>query len=300
MDGILIIDKPSGLTSHDVVQRIRRWLGQGRVGHAGTLDPDATGVLVLCLGRATRLAEYLSGENKEYAGVMALGAATDTQDASGTVIGRVPSPSVCRDDLEKAARSLTGSILQRPPSFSAVRIRGKRAYELARAGRAVDLPARPVSVYRFDVGQPTPRGELVDVPFHVQCSKGTYVRTLCHDLGVRIGVPAHMVSLRRVRQGPFHVEEALSWREVEEEGSLGRLADRVKPMFWALRDWPQIPLSAEEAEALRNGRDLPIEAGRIGEGRSPESLLAAVYRDEVAAVCRREGERIRPLKVFLT
>ncbi|CAB3393346.1 tRNA pseudouridine(55) synthase TruB [Kyrpidia spormannii] len=300
MNGVLVLDKPAGLTSHDVVGRVRRWLGIRRIGHTGTLDPDATGVLVLCVGKATRIAEYLSGEDKEYIGVLALGAATDTDDASGEVIERMPNPPADPEALRRAAAALTGEILQRPPAFSAVRVGGKRAYDLARAGRPADLPARKVQVYRFDVGMPTPRGELLEAPFHVACSKGTYVRSLCRDLGAKVGIPAHMASLRRVRQGPFTVEQALPWSEVQRGGEEGRLAEAVRPMLWALRTWPRFTLLAGEVDRLRQGRELMADLARLSPGTSPPGLLVAAYQDQLVAVCRRNGERIFPLKVLLT
>ncbi|MBX6394598.1 MAG: tRNA pseudouridine(55) synthase TruB [Alicyclobacillaceae bacterium] len=300
MDGILVIDKPAGMTSHDVVARIRRWTGERRIGHTGTLDPDVTGVLVLCLGRATRLAEYLSGEDKEYIGTMAFGTATDTQDASGRVIARIENPQVEAQALRRAAEAMTGWIRQRPPSFSAVRIGGKRAYDLARAGQLVELPARTVHVARFEVGDPCPRNGLVEVSFRVACSKGTYVRTLCHDLGQAMGIPAHMVSLRRIRQGPFTLEDALPWAEAEAAGAEGDLPRWVKPMAWAVRNWPRLDLTEEEAAAVRHGKCFLPEDGRIvgGSAHLPQTI-AALYRGELAAVCRAEGRRVRPVKVFL-
>lgn len=306
MDGILVLDKPSGLTSHDVVARVRRWTGQRRVGHTGTLDPDVTGVLVLCLGTATRLAEYLSGEDKEYEGVAAFGSATDTQDASGRETERLPNPVVDPEALRQAAREMTGWLRQVPPAFSAVRVRGRRAYDLARRGETVQIAPRLVFIARFEVGEPVARGDLVEVPFTVVCSKGTYVRTLCHDLGRRLGIPAHMASLRRVRQGSFTAADAHPWSRVEEAGQAGRLAELVRAPAWAVRMWPHRHLSEREAEAVRRGRPLAWDPEAVHPGQSPGfrdtekgEPIALLYRGELAAVYRRKDTCLKPEKVFL-
>jgi tRNA pseudouridine55 synthase len=208
IDGIVIVDKPAGMTSHDVVGRCRRIFGQRRVGHAGTLDPDATGVLVIGLGQATRLMPWMSGLAKRYVGEVVCGLATSTLDAAGEVTGRWDMASVTIEDARRVAATLTGAIEQVPPMVSAIRIGGRRLHELAREGVEVDRPARPVTVFHFDL-QPT--GPTDPVPpgggpvwaIAVECSSGTYVRSLAADLGTGLGGGAHLRALRRTAVGPW-------------------------------------------------------------------------------------------------
>src|SRR5215468_11194337 len=199
-DGLVIVDKPSGLTSHDVVARIRRLAGTRRVGHAGTLDPMATGVLVVGVGKATRLLGHLALTEKEYLATIGLGQATGTGDAEGTVVSAAPAGELTLARVRAAAAALTGEIQQVPPAVSAIKVGGRRAYQLAREGQAPALAPRAVTVHEFTISDPRPAGRgLLDVTAAVRCSSGTYVRALARDLGESLGVGGHLTMLRRTR-----------------------------------------------------------------------------------------------------
>ncbi len=224
ISGILLIDKPEGLSSFDVVRRVRRALGERKIGHLGTLDPFATGLLPLCLGEATKLVPYLLPEAKTYRATLRLGVATDTQDLTGRVVSRTetwPAP----EQVYQAAARFVGEIQQVPPMHSALHYQGERLYKLARRGETVDLPPRPVTIYRLEV-------EEVDLPrvtITVRCSQGTYIRTLAADLGAVLGCGAHLTALRRLEVGPFKVEDALSLAALEEAAPEARLTRDHSP-----------------------------------------------------------------------
>lgn len=215
--GLCVIDKPAGITSHDVVARLRRALGVRRVGHAGTLDPPATGVLLVGVGRATRLLEYLQGTDKTYEGTLALGRTTTTLDATGEVTATFSMRDVTAEQVATAALALTGTIAQVPPMVSAISIAGRRLHSLARQGIEVDRAAREVTVLRFDVA-PVP-GDPLTYRFVVECSSGTYVRSLVDDLGTALGGGAHLVALRRTRVGRFSIDDAVALEAVERDGA---------------------------------------------------------------------------------
>ena len=202
--GVLLVDKPSEWTSHDVVNFVRRRFEFDKVGHCGTLDPAATGLLVLVLGKATRLSEKLSGQDKSYAGTMRLGIETASQDRDGDVTATRDASGVTREALEQLCRRFTGQLQQTPPMVSAVKINGRPLYKLARKGLVVERAARAITVHEFNLGVFTPP----DVEFQVSCTKGTYVRTLCADIGTELGCGAHLHGLRRLRSGKFSVENA--------------------------------------------------------------------------------------------
>ncbi|MBI3318559.1 MAG: tRNA pseudouridine(55) synthase TruB [Candidatus Omnitrophica bacterium] len=221
MNGLLLIDKPSGITSHDVVDEIRRKFGIRRVGHGGTLDPAATGLLVLLLGSATRLAGALLESEKQYRATLRLGLTTDTQDAEGRALEKREVPPLSREKIEEVCLTFQGEVDQTVPAYSAVRIQGRRSYELARAGVAVPPRTRRVRIEEIKVFSI----RLPEVGLEVTCSKGTYIRTLCADLGERFGCGGHLASLRRLRVGPFRVEEAAALKEVTPDHLLP--ADRL-------------------------------------------------------------------------
>lgn len=269
-EGYVVVDKPAGMTSHDVVAKARRLLGERRIGHAGTLDPDATGVLVLGVGRATRLLRFATALAKTYAGEVVLGVATTTLDASGEVTGRFEM-DVTLEQARTAAAELTGRIEQVPPMVSAVQVGGRRLHELARAGIEVDRPTRFVDVTRFDV-EPGPAPGVLDVL--VECSSGTYVRTLAADLGTRLGGGAHLRNLRRLRVGSFAVEDACGLDALE-PGAVRPAAGLVAHLT------PLVP-DEETARAVRHGRVLDRRLlGAAGEGPwcllDPAGALLAVY-----------------------
>jgi len=205
LEGILLIDKPSGMTSHDVVDKVRRKLRMKRVGHAGTLDPMATGLLIILVGKATKLSQYLTSLDKTYSGTIKLGEATNTQDADGEVTTSKPVPELARADIDRALADFIGDQYQIPPMFSAVKIDGQRLYKLARKGKEVEREPRFIRVSRLDVT----RMELPEVDFSLDCSKGTYVRTLANDFGEKLGCGAHLSALRRDGSDQFSADDAL-------------------------------------------------------------------------------------------
>lgn len=274
MDGVLIVDKPAGLTSHDVVARVRRILKERRVGHTGTLDPFATGVLVVLVGRATRLAQFLSGAVKEYEAVVRFGYATDTGDLTGA---RRSGPEAQNGEgarvhtwsgaeVEAALAGLRGEIEQVPPMYSAKKIEGRKLYELARQG--IEVERRAVRVQIDELTAERTGGALfrenedgtLDLSIRVRCSAGTYVRTLAEDIGGRLGAPAHLASLRRTRAGEFRVEQALSLDELQAQAEAGA-NDFLLPLEAALPSSPFVHLTVDEARRALHGIALRVEAG---------------------------------------
>jgi tRNA pseudouridine55 synthase len=271
-DGLLLVDKPSGITSHDAVDAVRRSLGVRKVGHAGTLDPMATGLLLMGVGRATRLIRFLGALDKEYEGTGRLGERTDSLDADGSVVETAPVTS-SEDDVRGAAASLVGEILQRPPAYSAVKVGGRRMYAVAREGGSVQAPPRPVRVDAFEVS----RFDGRDFEFRVVCSGGTYVRVLVADVGERLGSGAHLIRLRRTRIGDFRVEDA----------SLPDASGPLLPVDRAVAHLPSLELDGdEEAVAARHGRCLG-PAGLEGPYalRDPQGQLIGVWLDTGTKSC---------------
>ena len=278
------------MTSHDVVGRCRRIFGQRRVGHGGTLDPDATGVLLVGLGAATRLLRFLSDLPKRYRGEVVLGTATSTLDSSGEVVGTWDMSGVGLEDVRAAAAGLTGDILQVPPMVSAVKVGGRRLHELAREGIEVEREARPVRVHRFEV---EPAGEAGVFAVDVECSAGTYVRTLAADLGTLLGGGAHLRNLRRVAAGPFTLDDA---RPLDEVGP-----DDVMPPAEALRGRPQVVVDDPDlVAAVGHGKVLDRAVlGVPGDGEGPWAVLDATGR--LLAVYQAHGEgRAKPAVVLAT
>jgi tRNA pseudouridine55 synthase len=283
--GLVVVDKEAGWTSHDVVARCRRIFGQRRVGHAGTLDPDATGVLLVGLGRATRLMRFLTVLPKTYEAEVVLGTATSTLDASGEVTGTWDMGGVSLAEVRAAAAGLTGDIEQVPPMVSAVKIGGRRLHALAREGIEVDRPPRPVSVYRFDVSPGLTPGVF---RIEVECSSGTYVRVLAGDLGTALGGGAHLRNLRRTRIGSFSVDDA-------------RLVDELTPALvltpaQALRDLDQVVVPADAQMHVARGLALDrVPLGVTGDG--PWGLVDQSHR-LLAVYEATETDRIRPAVVL--
>jgi tRNA pseudouridine55 synthase len=292
--GLVIVDKPAGWTSHDVVARIRKLAGTKRVGHAGTLDPMATGVLVVGVEKATRLLGYLALTEKEYTGTIRLGQATDTDDADGAVIAVVPAGRIGEDELLRAVRRLTGEISQVPPGISAIKVGGKRSYQLARAGQAPVLQARAVTVSRFEVTGVHRDGDLLDVDVAVTCSSGTYIRALARDLGVALGAGGHLTALRRTRVGPYLASQARTLDQLAAEAELPSgvpvtgLAEAAAAAF-GRRD-----LSADEARSLGHGGKLTAT------GTGPAPVAAFGPDGSLIALLTDDGDRARSLAVFAT
>jgi tRNA pseudouridine55 synthase len=265
LDAVLVVDKPAGLTSHDVVDGVRRAFGVRRAGHTGTLDPFATGVLPVCIGKATRLARFLAAGAKEYRATVRLGFATTTDDETGEPVGAPRSVDADEAVVRAACVSLLGPQLQVPPAYSARRVGGRRLYELARRGVAVERAGSPVDVQAIDVRSCA--GDRVEID--VRCSPGTYVRALARDLGESLGVGGHLVALRRTRTGAFDLSHAVSWSDPPSVWS-----DRVVRLQDLLPDLPAVRLGEAAAALLRHGRDLGrghVEAG-FPEGEPPERL----------------------------
>jgi tRNA pseudouridine55 synthase len=250
LSGILSVDKPPGLTSHDVVDVIRRVTGQRKVGHAGTLDPMATGVLLVCLGQATRVAEYLMAGRKRYRATIVLGSTTDTYDAEGQVLESSGRTDFERHELERALETFSGQIEQVPPIYSAIKRDGQPVHRLARQGKAVELEPRPVEFYEIVVLDWTPPALVIEV----ECSSGTYIRSLAHDLGQELGSGAHLGALVRLRSGQFRLEDAVSLARLEEAFEHGEGEHYVLPMDEALLDWPAVVVDADQARRISQGQ----------------------------------------------
>jgi tRNA pseudouridine55 synthase len=290
LDGVLVIDKPPGMTSHDVVAAVRKAAGIRRVGHAGTLDPDATGVLVVCLGRATRLVPWLQATAKTYDARIRLGATTTTLDAAGETIDVHDASAVDEETFCGALGSFLGAIEQIPPMVSAVRVGGERLHAKARRGEEVERPPRQVVIHDLVLEDFVP-GPEAEAAFLVTCSPGTYVRTLAADIGERLGVGAHLRTLRRLASGRFHVDDAVSLDEVIELVEAGRLEKALLTMAQAVSDYPAVTLDQGAARALGHGRPLPPTgvAGPVA-ALAPDGTLVAMVED-------RDGAA-RPLAVF--
>jgi tRNA pseudouridine55 synthase len=315
MDGVLIIDKPAGLTSHDVVARVRRILGERRVGHTGTLDPFATGVLVVLVGRATRLAQFLAGADKEYEALIRFGYATDTGDLTGarleaahpfgpTAEQRVPGWS--EDEIEAALSALRGEIEQVPPMYSAKKVQGQKLYELARRGESVERPA--VRVLISELEALPERGSLLhrredgtcDLRVRVVCSAGTYVRSVAESVGERLGVGAHLAALRRTRAGSLSLSGALTLAELEEKARAGASESALLSMSEALSNVASVHLTAGDAERTRHGIALRAEAGTEEKYRQGQWVRMIGEGGDLIAVAAYEAAtgRLRPRVVL--
>jgi tRNA pseudouridine55 synthase len=287
-DFLLPVDKPVGPTSHDVVGMARRALGTRRVGHTGTLDPFASGLLVLCVGRATRLAEYFTGLDKRYEAVAKLGAETDTLDLEGDVVsGDDGWRGLDRARIESVAQTQVGQLDQVPPQFSAKRVDGERMHRRARRGEEIHLAPARVSVYALTVRDVA----LPDVRFSVHCSTGTYVRAIARDLGRALGCGAHLTALRRTAVGSFHVDAALPVQKLADEDALA--GARIGPSE-ALGHLPTVPVDPEMAARIRNGQRVRIEAS----GGTSEALVTVTCGTDLLAMAEIDDGVLRPRKVF--
>ena len=284
MEGVLPVDKPVGPTSHDIVAVTRRALQTRRIGHTGTLDPFASGLLLLCVGRATRIAEYLTGLAKTYHATLRLGQATDSDDLTGNIIAESDDwPAVTRQRLEDVLAPLRGDILQVPSAFSAKQRDGERAYRAAREGRALSLEAVRVRVDRLELVSCEPPYATI----HVTCSSGTYVRALARDIGQALGVGAHLTQLRRTAIGSHRVEDAVTPAELTDST---RVASALIATLDALGNVPRVELDAADATRIRHGQVL-VSSHATG-------TVALVADRELVAIGEADGERIRPRKVF--
>lgn len=284
--GLVIVDKPAGMTSHDVVARCRRFFGTRKVGHAGTLDPMATGVLVIGIERATKILGLLTMSSKSYRATIRLGQTTTTEDAEGEVLQTIPAAHLTDAEIESGIAPLRGDIEQVPSAVSAIKVAGKRAYQMVRDGQTVELPARPVRIERFEVLAVRRTGDLIDVDVEVDCSAGTYIRALARDLGEALGVGGHLIALRRTRAGSFGLDQA---RTLEELGEAPRLSYSLDDA--CLQTFPRRDLTADEALDVSHGRPL-TPAGIEG------SYAATDADGRVIALLEDSGKRTKSVVVI--
>src|SRR5690242_5975594 len=254
MDGVLIVNKEAGWTSHDVVAKVRHLLGGTKVGHAGTLDPAATGLLPLLIGKGTRIAEYLLVWDKEYHAVLRLGETTDTQDATGTVVDRQAVDQITPAAIREAVERFRGVIEQVPPMYSAVKVAGVPLYKSARAGKTIAREARTVVIHELEILAIDGR----DVTLRVVCSKGTYIRTLCADIGVALGVGGYLYTLERNRVGPLTLDRALTVETIATRQALGCLGEDLLSLDWVLQDFPALVVDEQTASRVRHGVPVPL------------------------------------------
>jgi tRNA pseudouridine55 synthase len=291
LHGILLIDKQRGWTSHDVVARTRGITQQRKIGHTGTLDPMATGLLVLCLGDATRLIEYMTMHDKRYEGEITLGAATDTDDADGTVISTADVPTLTGDDLGKIASGFVGEQMQRPPAYSAVKVAGRRAYAVARSGGKPDVAERPVVVHHLELVQIQP----TRLSIRLHCGSGTYVRSIARDIGERLGCGAHLSALRRTHVGDFALTRAVSLDDLERLANLGQLEDVLLPPDDGIAAFDAAILTSGNAANFKHGIAIATDNDR--ESASPVRIYDAA--GSFHGVGRLQGlTGLKPLKVL--
>ncbi|MGD2215396.1 MAG: tRNA pseudouridine(55) synthase TruB [Gemmatimonadales bacterium] len=284
--GLLLVDKPEGPTSHDMAEIVRRATGVRRVGHTGTLDPFASGLLLICVGWATRLAEYLTPLAKVYRGVIRLGESTDSDDRTGTVVGRSDGwREIDAASIRRVLEAQVGEIDQLPPTFSAKKLSGRRAYSLARAGGEIELDPRRVTVRSIELRDLS----LPDLCFEVACSSGTYVRAIARDVGEALGVGGHLAELRRLRIGEFSVDDAL---QLDRDTPADEMLVRLRPPEEAVAGLERLDLDVETAQAFRHGRPTSWSKGRL------EGPTAAFVAGSLVAIVEQRESRIWPKKVF--
>ncbi|MGG4488974.1 tRNA pseudouridine(55) synthase TruB [Metabacillus idriensis] len=303
MEGVLLINKPAGMTSHDCVAKMRRIARTKKVGHTGTLDPDVTGVLPVCLGRATKIVEYLTAASKTYEAEVTLGFSTTTEDSSGEVVEKKKVDAVItKEDAAEVLKSLTGEIDQVPPMYSAVKIGGKKLYEYARAGQTIERPSRKITIHEMTLLSDIEiKEETVSFRFKVQCSKGTYVRTLAVMIGEKLGFPAHMSHLIRTASGPFLIDQCHTFEDIEEMAEEGRLQDILIPISTALNHLPKLSINDTLAKKVKNGAVLEVPSGF--EQYGPEESIA-VYDEQgtCLAIYKQHPEKnhfLKPSKVLV-
>jgi len=295
LEGIINVLKPPGMTSSDVVVWMRKVLKIKKIGHTGTLDPGVAGVLPLCVGKGTRLAEYITEQGKAYLAEVAFGITTDTQDAFGKETQVVASTDLRQSDLERVLPTFMGKISQTPPMYSAVRKEGKHLYEYARQGITIERPSREVSIYNLKL-EKWYEGDLPRAILYIECSKGTYIRTLSHDLGQALGCGAHMSNLLRVRSGPFKIQESWTLEEIEEA-----VCESVYPFLLPLTagiDLPRVHLSAVRAKAFRHGLPTKRELVKALPPEENRSYVQVMEDEELIGIGVWREDSLFPHKVF--
>lgn len=300
MNGVIPLNKPAGLTSHDCVFKIRKLLKTRKVGHTGTLDPEVTGVLPICVGEATKLIPYLTDDRKKYIGKVTLGYSTTTEDAHGEVVEKKNVDRVItREEILTIFQKLTGIIRQTPPMFSAVKVNGKKLYEYARAGIEVERPTREIEIYNLTLldDQLEFEGEEVSFSFEVFCSKGTYVRTLAVQIGEMLGYPAHMSYLTRTKAGSFTIEDCKTFEQLEEMVNADLLNEAFMTIEEALSDYPSITVNEEDETKVFNGgmfkNEIGLKEGEYATVKNNNSKIIAVY-----TINPKNENLIKPARVF--
>ena len=289
MNGVLVIDKPKGWTSHDVVNKARRILQEKSIGHTGTLDPLATGVLVLCIGKATRLVRYLESDDKEYTAEMRLGSLTDTQDSSGVVVESRAYLPPTEEQVRSVLKGLLGETFQRPPAYSALKVNGIPSYKLARQGAVREHPERTITIHAIDLI------EYCDpvIRFSVHCSKGTYVRTLCVEIGEQLRAGGHLTALRRDRAGRFSLENALTMEMLADRAASEQLQSALLPLSAVLQGYPAVTVSGLDAERIGHGNAISIPpAAALSPEAGPVRILD--HSGQMLAVARLRDGALRP------
>jgi tRNA pseudouridine55 synthase len=290
MNGLLIVNKPVGPTSHDIVYKVRKWSGERRVGHTGTLDPLASGVLIVCLGTATRISEYLLHADKRYMAVIRLGQTTATYDSGSRVIDQRPV-NLSTEEVEAALAQFRGTITQTPPSYSAIQVAGKRAYDMARQGEEVELKPRTVTIHELKVTE----WASPDLTIDILSSSGTYIRSIANDLGQALGCGGHIVGLTRTATGPFTIAESHPLADLQNLKPL-QFLKLLRRTDEALLQWPEIRLDAEGANRIQHGNPVPLTPGGEGLGRAydPRGRLIAIIEADPA------NNEWKPKKVLIT
>jgi tRNA pseudouridine55 synthase len=300
MEGIIPLYKPKGMTSHDCVFKLRKILKMKRIGHTGTLDPDVTGVLPICIGKATKVAEYITDAGKMYEGEVTLGFSTTTEDASGEVVEtKKVDRVISKSEIIEVLHTFTGTIRQTPPMFSAVKVNGKRLYEYARQGIEIERPTRLVTIYSIELlDDSLINGETTSFRFRVACSKGTYIRTLAVMIGEALGFPAHMSELSRIKSASFSLSDCFTLEEIETRMSDGSITDILYPIETALTHLPKYRINDKITEKVKNGAVLPIP----DHFKKEDHLLVLESEDEKAlAIYIHHPEKpgmMKPAKVL--
>ncbi len=295
VSGILVVDKPIGMSSHQVVQEVRRGTGIRRVGHAGTLDPRASGVLVILIGPAVRLSEYVSANDKRYQAIIRLGNATDTYDSEGKFTRETSPVNITEEEFAAALEGFVGHIEQTPPPYSAVKVKGRKAYEMARKGEKVELKSRMIDVYHLELLEWAPPEAVVDV----YCSSGTYIRSLANDLGEKLGCGAYLSGLRRTKSGHFSLRDAVPLRKLQEAFINGTWYKYLIPAAEALSNWPAVYLTGDEVAEVRHGHRIPanpdfeLKPGQMVRGIDEAEELVAIME------LKEETGEWQPRKVFM-
>lgn len=299
MDGIINIYKEAGWTSHDVVAKLRGILKTRKIGHTGTLDPDATGVLPVCIGRATKACDMLTDKSKVYEAVLRLGITTDTEDITGKILSE-HAVHVTEQEVEYAVYSFLGEYEQIPPMYSAIKVNGKKLYELAREGKTIERKPRPVTIYQLEILKMT----LPTVHLRISCSKGTYIRSLCRDIGDKLGCGGCMEQLIRTKVGEFMIDEAITLSQAQEYADRNQLEERIKPVGHLFIQYPMVKTKTPADQKLaENGNPLPIKNLDLDESYKTDGQWIRLYdsNDRFIGIYKysNEKKRITPVKMFL-